>query len=269
MSKEPQSKRYDKIIRTGIQVLSKLSSTTSAMFTFGYIDHLGRNHRHRWDCYAPFGDKKWLKRPIAIWAVFHHPKQDKIMELKTRTYLEWLISKEISPWRSMLPIKYNKQFWNVDFIYDHGLLISNLDTPANLLVNFLIATRLPYEYVSKLDRWWDLVGQGVHPSIAYVYVHLFDFFGREKNFKIKPWNDGHVAIDGLDINQDNFDRFVLGKPYKENFIHPFKIVGGYLPCNIVWRNESKVLIYYKLLLQTLQKGEIESSSRFKQENLSG
>lgn len=274
--KKPQHILRQRAVNKAWKRLSSLDSVDAGRFTFGFVNSSGVVHQETYPCHATMTR---FASPLVVFSVY--PKQapqqlgadkrpmkraatcaPKVREEfpEERPYIRWLISPTLSPWRSMVPTKpvyatVKKELvsvWNEDVIYKHGFLFSNLNMPANMLVNFLFATRSVFEYPYLAKLWWQLVQDNVHPSVAYWFACM-QYPNDDGTYTLTNLT-GHIPIYATTSHRPGFDRFVTGKPDKDKCHLPFAKHQQYRPCNIVW-DQHEVLLdgdahYYKFLAKT-------------------
>lgn len=218
-------------------------------FEYGVVNSVGKviesqNHA----CHAAMSG---FKNVTAVWSRMPHggdqenhawrkAKSDPVKEITIR-YLDWLLNS--SPWAGVAD--------NTDpeWAYEKGFVITRVDLPANYLVNFLIATRIPSEWSESVIRWTKLVDAGVPATMAFV---LANFFGDDGK-----WNvcSGHHPFDLPYV--DLVENFVLGKIKNPN--KPYNVNPNYFPCNKVWGD--CVGDYYDFLLKTYGADEKRANTR--------
>ena len=129
----------------------------------GYVGQDGIQKTSTYPCHAPIKNYKYTK---VLWSAFGYRTTLEVAEF----YHDWLVNS--SPWalRGAVPPNLTQQF-----MFEQGFIFTNLDkTPANLLHNFLIATRMAAEWPNLITEWYDLVTKpGVSFEYAYSIISLF------------------------------------------------------------------------------------------------
>jgi len=165
----------------------------------------------------------------AIWSKFpkpghgYHGDKVKITE-QTLKFNDWLLHR--SPWAQVFVPT------TTEFATKKGFVIADLNQAANLIVNALIATRIPSEHYWEVARWNDLVDAGVHENMAFI---LTVSFGRE-GVKLSG-GIGHHPLDPNELTMEAVEAFMNGTPKGCN--HPYVKNQDYKPCNKVWGGNIK------------------------------
>jgi hypothetical protein len=189
---------------------------------FGTFNPAGEMDRNKWQTHC-HSELSTFKGSEVLWT--YTPPLPAVPE--SAEYFKWLLNE--SPWKlaGVIPKK-----TSLRFAMKHGFVIQNLDLPANLIGNFCIATRQPYEYLNMVKRWSQFCKDGVHPNVAYVFA--------EGLYGYNSWrtvSHGHEAIDPVLISVEAVSNFCHGKVGWPN--QPFKKSGNYLPCCKVWEPKPK------------------------------
>lgn len=150
-----------------------------------------------------------------------HTEGEPIADDIFQRYIKWLTLK--SPWARL------RVFSRVSaaFATKHGFIITDMKQPANLVANFCIATRQPFEHQSMVTRWDEFVKAGVEPSLAFVFAE-----GLYGNNYWRAMSNGHDPMDIESISHAgvcNFFNAKIGRPTQA-----VGISGSYYPCNVVW-----------------------------------
>src|SRR5690606_7904111 len=133
------------------------------------------------------GHLHMVKDPVAV---FNQVQKLRSGDDVASRYFEWLLN--YSPFRSVFVTK------SIRRVMSSNLIITDTETPANLMVGGLIATRLAWENYTENGNFrscilWDLIVQrGLHPNAAFVLAHLLNPDERLENVVVK--NVGHSAI---------------------------------------------------------------------------
>lgn len=129
----------------------------------GYIDHNEVKQDYRtYPCHAPIFQ---FKNATALWSAWGWREPKKAAEY----YFNWLLTD--SPWaKNGIVPKLDKQF-----MWDEGFVFDNLtETPANLLHNFLVATRMCAEWPEFINAWYQLVtDHKIDASLVYLFMTIF------------------------------------------------------------------------------------------------
>lgn len=144
---------------------------------FGSTTNSGANiTRYSYPCHAPLRGSA-ANDTQAVWSVMCKPQKH---EKAVRAFFDWITSHEVSPWRNLLKaqpeVKYKDWLVNSkEFQWTYGFVFDNLtEMPSNLLMNFLVVTRMPKEWPKAIDRWHKLVTEeGIHPGVAFVFLRSF------------------------------------------------------------------------------------------------
>lgn len=229
----------------------------------------------KWPCHAKMGQIS--NNSAALYSVFVKPHEMYGLEEATEAYFNWLTG-PTSPWRSLLD-QHNSGsvnghlIHNNKFRFKHGFVFDKLDsTPNNLIMNFLIASRVPKEWPMNLLRWYEAVQLGIDPAIALLMVScfrvaavkyedliLYDPFYEEHHYTlnlsitdyppsfhlsdiihINNFDKYDWPVDAASSDQDYWSNFVHGTPVTENFGPTFKKNSCYVvrSVNGVWGNNS-------------------------------
>lgn len=187
--------------------LSGLGATGGRNVLCGFISTSGQGVSSSYPCHAPILN---YKNALVLWSAFGYRVDKQIAE----TYFEWLIHH--SPWAKTGIVPKMLE----DVMFETGFIFSDLDkTPANLLHNFLIATRMAAEWPLLIQSWYDLVQLGFDPSYAYLMVTVFTPHNDTKccspSFK-EGINHSLATIDKYDWP---LDMARASEEYLLNFIH--------------------------------------------------
>lgn len=134
---------------------------------------INSNAKTGWPCHGLLATQSLSKGPVdAVYSLLIEP--DDVYEAKeaTSAYFSWILGPR-SPWRALV---YNPSFLFGDqkFIREYGFVFQNLSVlPANQLMNFLVATRMPKEWPSIIKAWYGLVQEGFDERMAFVFLSLF------------------------------------------------------------------------------------------------
>lgn len=188
----------------GSGITKKLGGSNSLS---GYIHQDGHKHSAQYPCHNPI---KGYKHAEVLWSAFgSRCKEEKV----TKYFFNWLCFE--SPWsKTGIVPKMDSQT-----MYEDGFVFDNLDkTPANLLHNFLIASRAAAEWPEQIDSWYYLTYElGVDPSFAFFMLAVF---------RSSPGVNGYFTLRNLDnqfiFQNINFydwpvDSHTVNEQYIRNF----------------------------------------------------
>ena len=202
------------------------------MSSFGYIDTKGQVNR--WASKPCIADLDNMRSPKVVFSWYKTAENGEA----SREFLYWLTCKE-SPWASIVPTqdkfkdKFPKEIFDFDFRHDYGFVFPNIDViPANALANFLIASRLPWEYPQKASLWYDLSMDGCDPTAAYFFLGMYEGTKEKDAFTLTTNEGGHWPLCYSYAHKDVLENFCKGK-----FCHTSKPLtkgGKYRPCNVLW-----------------------------------
>lgn len=134
-------------------------------------------------------------------------------------YVRWLVKQ--SPWKNCFaPI-------SPRLAVTHGFIVTDMNLPANLVANFCMATRQPFEHPYITRRWYEFVQHGVNPNLAFVFATALqnhDYWG--------TYEVGHNPLDTSSITIEGVKYFCFGKYQRPN--QPFGESGKYWPSSLGW-----------------------------------
>lgn len=281
----PQHIRMKSALNKAVRKLSSYDSLQTSTFLFGYVNGGGYVKAQQYPCHAAMND---FKNPLVVFSVYPRIRVVdptvkvhldgkvawKTDQIEDRPYIHWLVSRTLSPWRSILPTKpvvavvkgERINVWDEYHIYRHGFTFTNLNVPSNLLVNFCIATRSANEYADHIKLWWKLTQDGVHPSVAYWFALLF---ARNMDRYQFAHLSGHTPITAATMRLSAFERFCLGTPDKDSLLPNYAIHQGYSPCNAIWGEDKygvdadSYAAYLPKMYPELWKDKVEEQRAFK------
>lgn len=141
----------------------QIGSTGGANVLCGYISSGGTKSTRTYPCHNPI---RSFQNAVTLWSCFGYRTTKECAEF----YLDWLCIK--SPWAKtgIVPEDYNK-----DYMFSQGFVWESLDKiSANLLHNFLIATRMAAEWPKFIESWYELVTvHNCSPELAFVFLTCF------------------------------------------------------------------------------------------------
>lgn len=169
----------------------------------GFIDNAGKKDASTYPCHAPI---MRFKKAEVLWSCFGWRGSQQV----ARDYFDWLCNE--SPWArtDIIPDLTQKFMFTEGFVWD-----SLGKTPANLLHNFLVASRSAAEWPVMIQDWHDLVNiHGFNPSFAYAM--LTTFCSHSGHSVLKP--DGTSYIAYVDKYDWPLDMARAGDDYINNFL---------------------------------------------------
>lgn len=158
------------------------------------------------------------KNAAILWSAFGWRRNKEIAEF----YFDWLLKK--SPWSKTGIIP---EFLERNFMFNEGFVWGDLDTvPANLLHNFLIASRMCAEWPRYIDSWYKLVTEyKLEPNFAFAFLTCFSPVNPnpEEEHITSPFEGGIEAciasvnkydwpLDMATANEEYLLNFITGKP---------------------------------------------------------
>ena len=108
--------------------------------------------------------------------------------------------------------------------------------PANVMFNFLVASRVPIEKMDILECWNWLVAAGVDKHLALLVSghNIGEIEGKipwEFRMVTAAYNKGHFW---LNTPASNWKRVMTGDVNVKNCHDPYYVGGGTTPCNVIW-----------------------------------
>lgn len=116
---------------------------------------------------------------------------------KTVQYWEWLVHE--SPWADIFLTK------SLAEAEDGGVLI-DVDTPANVAMLAIIATREPHEFPNRIEIWYDLVQSGADPYVSTLFMESIHKDG--KTLEIAESGDIHDMFSFREMDKSSFKNFI-------------------------------------------------------------
>lgn len=222
----------------------------------------GKIHRYNAICLGALNyDGQKYK---SLWHL-HRPSCDKRI---ATAFLRAILNKQSSPWKDLIKGQEPQKFKD---IYNSGYVLTNLEFPANYVVNFLTAFRITQEYGEMSKLWYRLHKDGVKLGTAICTIGLVSHYDEKTNtVSIGSVDRGHWPMSWLQGDAEYVNRVNSGKPLKEYLSgHLFSARTYYTPCNVIWGkgvgwNFSNVVEELNKFLKN-HKGK-ESKSRFPNPN---
>lgn len=183
-----------------------------------------------------------------------------VEEVEKITFLEWLYN--YSPWSSTFVTKDHASSW------EQGFFISDLDTPANLVIGGMIASRFTGESLTRLRVWYYLVDKGIDPNLAFLVSLNFTADNIEPNkFKISYMCNHSPLIDGGDKKKNR--NFLDNKP--NNLIEKYSLCLTYNSIDNTFHRDNSINIYIgenikKLANEMLTTKEVKDNNPFSTSN---
>lgn len=175
-------------------------------------------------CLGSIGGLPVGKTAFYIW----HQAQDTPLN---REYLRYIMSPTESPWRRIIQAQPRQ---DLDFVFQNGFVLTELDFACNFLVNFLTAFRLSYEKPYCLDFWGDLLEAGVRPGTGLMFTSCCAAYDKNHGSFNFISDSGHNAFSLPRADLETVRRVNQGAPNERNFNSSFTKSNQYAPCNIVW-----------------------------------
>ena len=200
---------------------------TNAHYTFGYVKkgELTRTYGVCTACMSGWTDMDVM---YAYFPVSKNKERDKL-------FAHWIGGPKSAWFESCLK---DQTLTDLDFMYEHGFIFDKLDIPANVLVNFIIGSRGRYDSpTTSIDNlWYDLVRDGIDPSLAY-YLAVGLVSGTGDTRKFHPNDGGHHPLNGLSGGREAYENFV-----HHTIVAPsanlFQKSGKYYPTNASWGTDT-------------------------------
>lgn len=170
--------------------LSSSGGTGGGNVVTGYISDKGVKAVRTYPCHNPI---HIFTNASILWSAFGY-RTDKNVAL---LFHSWLIND--SPWAKAGIVPKNT---GPEEMFNEGFIFSDLDkTPANLLHNFLIATRMNAEWPALVNAWYTLVTEhSVDPTFTFLMLTVF---------MLQNTHEGHTKTfldkESCFANQDKYD----------------------------------------------------------------
>lgn len=161
----------------------------------------------------------------------------------------WLCSKE-SPYKE---ITHDAELLNDKQGNLGGVRIQLREHCAPFLVNFLVATRMPWEHYGNVNSWWKMVQAGLSGKEAFYAQNQVTF-----HTTVGAWSGaGHYPMDsGCDWSTIRDSKPNLYK------VTPYLKDKNYIPCNMIWENKKRVTTDFNIWgVPPPRKTEIEQAIR--------
>lgn len=164
---------------------NKNGSTGGQNVLTGAIQTTGAKHAPRtYPCHRPING---FTNSAVLWSAFGWRCEEKA----ANWFFDWLI--QDSPWfkTGIVPTNLEDKF-----MFSEGFVFENLDkVPANLLHNFLIATRMPAEWPGYIDQWYKLVTEhGIEPAFAFLFLTVFQAVNSDGSCYRTPFDEGSESM---------------------------------------------------------------------------
>jgi hypothetical protein len=153
----------------------------------------------------------------------------------TRRYLSRILDPETSPWRDLIKAQPEQ---DLDTVIALGYVLTNLNFPANYVVNFLTAFRFVSEYQNHKALVFDeLLRDGVSFGSAACALEFLLVGGPD--YKTKGMTltaaSGHYAFSSSTTSFKSVKRVNECDPDTSQY-SPYLFFDNtaYLPCNVIW-----------------------------------
>lgn len=162
-------------------------------------------------------------------------------------YYRWILGPD-SPWHSAMKLGMSgtpKEFFSESFWLKNGLIFDRLSIPANLLHNFLCATRVPKEHTPVFRRWKSFVKKGLSPDMALIGLTIFGgglYIDGQPNDSVRTpliHARGDWALDSGAYTERYVRNFLSHTPIEKRMIHPYSKSHQYTPSNAIWADEGE------------------------------
>lgn len=208
---------------------------------------------YRHPCHAYLKSQQDNKT-FAVWSVMCKPRNDEAypkIEEAVRPYFDWITGPD-SPWRLLFE-KYERgvtideeHTTSQEFMWNYGFVFFNVkEIPSNLLMNFLVATRMPKEWPEFILKWHRWVKMGYDPSVAFSLVTAFGPSGATSgtsmplesvNFTLAGQDKYDWPLDLATYDVAAVESFTSFKPVR--FERPFFEYPNSTPINALWGKNS-------------------------------
>lgn len=199
----------------------------------GGINRHGKKSHYTYPCHNPIHN---FKNTDIIWSCFAYRTKEEV----ARAYHRWL--SKTSPWAKTGVVPKNQSLRDT---FDVGFVFEGLsDTPANLLHNFLIGSRMAAEWPNHIQGWYTLVTEyRIEPAFAFLmmtvwspvgqdYINYKSFFeGTESLFCVFDKYDW--PLDMSRATEDYVRNFCSGNPVGKS-ITMFAPSAQTAPVNTLW-----------------------------------
>lgn len=176
-------------------------------------------------------------------------------------YWKFLFNKKWSPWREI--VKHARMIKGKDGKYS-GFVFDTVDVPYQAFMNFLIATRMPYEFPSKIKLFNHLISNGI-PRYGALYWMAYFGINNMGNLK-QEGNLNHLCFDSYSVKSLCVAKLKAGYKWeKDASLYP--VTKRYLTYNTIWHNEAgkggsdTPVLWYKNIFEPESKKQA-SPSRF-------
>lgn len=230
---------------------------------YGVIKNDGTSFEKTWACHSY---TKHFNNPLIVYS--QYVRKSNMPKDVHHRYLKWITGKN-SPWRSFRGATHSHIFGKKNYRLDRGFIWSSLSKhPSNLQQSFLIATRMPSEWVDMILIWDELVkGHKINPSLAFYFLPIF--FNKSdcvstcgKYHNLCTLNIYDYPVDTYSYNQTYMNNFLRGKINLSRLLKPFSEDQNYRPVNSIWGGRINKGSYQRFLLveygEKFSVGEDES-----------
>ena len=155
---------------------------------------------------------------------------------KVKEYIAMMISKDTPYWADLISKQDfdltvgEHEVWTPEFIYDYGFIFTNLNVPANLIIQFCINMRLVWEGNATFKTWCELTDHGIDPWTAFCYSGVAQVRGPSTGIQI-GW-PGHAAFNSNHFGSLlNLKHLINRDLNKDEFLEPLAETTQYRKCN--------------------------------------
>ena len=177
-----------------------------------------------------------------FWSEFVHPRVD-INEQNLRMYFDWL-TKE-SPWARLKVPGLIPDKEDPDFCFTYGWIYEpyKYPIPANLLHNFLMATRVPQQHSLSYRVWSLLVSKGFDPTLSFA-ASAFLSNVRGDLYHILRFDQGEYPLFSYCATKDYINNFLQAKLVEKNLHPPYYPAYSRPPINHLWGDGDKCCRFF-------------------------
>jgi len=189
-----------------------LTSTFSSLVTVDYF-FLTNHKKPLYDIKTPF------KQELGF-----ETEQD--IEEARKRFFQWILDPLVSPWRTVLPDVSNEDgfFWNKESLDKY---------PADVLINFCIATRAWRERPKNILLWYYLVTKrGWEPALAFYMCGWIQQELVTDLYSVQRMDHNHWPVDPK-WSKRTIKNFTQGR-HKTSKDLPFSRSRSFRPCNKIW-----------------------------------
>lgn len=175
-------------------------------------------------------------------------------------FFEFITDPKLSPWRALLQDNALEEFYvkgdNSDRVPAWFSLRVNKDSPSQLVMNFLIATRALHEHAGAVKSWYRLVLAGCDPYLALAMLYFIDdvsTIGKHGEVIVIPSVNGRGSHYFLNAPQIEKATLLRAGTSRYNASKTLGMGNGYTPCNSIWNSPTKHFISSEEVKEYLTK----------------